>query len=541
MSDKPFDYEEAIAEIRARRQARKEAITGATIADEKPIFTGNGPDRDGWEAPKPLPNGLAPVEAFSSDFMPGVLAPWIDDVATRLQCPPEYVAIAAITALGAVIGRRIGIKPQRKTDWVEVPNLWGAFIGRPGMLKSPAMQEALKPIHRLEAEAAKDNEVAWQAYQASLDIYKVRRQVADQLAKKKLKKDAAAPVDFAIGPQPEEPRAVRYRTNDTTYEGLGELLIANPSGVLIERDELVSLLKHLDRDDQAVARGFYLSGWSGLQPYTFDRIGRGTRHIEGVCIAVLGNTQPARIAEYIRRANWGGAGGDGLMQRFGLMVWPDAPPDWKDVDQFPHSISRERAWQTFERASKLDISTALALGASKGELDRVPALRFADDAHEVFLEWRGELERRLRSDELSPALEGHLAKYRKLVPALALINHLCDNQEGGPVSREATTRALAFSGYLEGHARRVYRSSCEGELAAAKAILAHIKTGDLKDGFTARDVHQRDWSHLTEREQVGAGIELLVELGHLVEVVVLSGPQGGRPTTAYWINPRGVR
>ena len=36
----------------------------------------------------------------------------------------------------------------------------------------------------------------------------------------------------------------------------------------MERDELVSLLKHLDRDEQAVARSFYLSGWSGSQPYT---------------------------------------------------------------------------------------------------------------------------------------------------------------------------------------------------------------------------------------------------------------------------------
>jgi putative DNA primase/helicase len=510
MSNKPFDYEEAIAQIRARHQARMKNGD----ENKKPMSAGNGPNRDKWEEPKPLPDGLAPVEAFSSDFLPGALAPWVDDIATRLQCPPDYVGVAAITALGSVIGRRIGIKPQRKTDWVEVPNLWGAFIGRPGMLKTPAMREALKPIHRLEAEAAKDNEVGWQAYAAAINIFKVRKQVADQLAKKKLKKDADGPVDFRLEPEPEEPRAVRYRTSDVTYEELGELLIASPSGVLIERDELISLLKHLDRDDQAVARGFYLSGWSGLDPYTFDRIGRGQRHIQAVCVSVLGNTQPVRIAEYVRRANFGGAGGDGLMQRFGLMVWPDAQPDWKDVDEFPQSAAREKAWQTFERASKLDISAALALGAGKGEFDKIPSLRFADDAHEVFLEWRTELERRLRADELSPALEGHLAKYRKLVPALALINHFSDSQDGGPVSREAIIRALAFSAYLETHARRVYRSSSEGELAAARAILGHIKTGDLKDGFTAREVHQCDWAHLTEREQVGAGLELLVELEH---------------------------
>jgi hypothetical protein len=58
-----------------------------------------------------------------------------------------------------------------------INNLWGAFIGRPGMLKSPAMGEALKPIHHLEADAAKDNEIAQQAYAAEVDAYRLRQQV----------------------------------------------------------------------------------------------------------------------------------------------------------------------------------------------------------------------------------------------------------------------------------------------------------------------------------------------------------------------------
>jgi hypothetical protein len=128
---------------------------------------------------------------------------------------------------------------------------------------------------------------------------------------------------------------------------------------------LVSLLKHLDRDDQSVARGFYLSGWSGTQPYTFDRILRGHLHIDAVCLSVLGNTQPARIAEYIHRANYAGAGGDGLIQRFGLLVWPDAPADWKNVDEYPNREAREKAWAVFQRVSKINESTALKLGLRK--------------------------------------------------------------------------------------------------------------------------------------------------------------------------------
>ena len=116
---------------------------------------------------------------------------------------------------------------------------------------------------------------------------------------------------------------VRYRTCNSTYEALTELLIGDPNGILIERDELVSLLKYLDREEHAVAEDL-LSGWSGLQPYTLDRIGRGQRHVEGVCVSILGNTQPAKIGEYVRRANADGAGGDGLIQNsgcwFGLII-----------------------------------------------------------------------------------------------------------------------------------------------------------------------------------------------------------------------------
>jgi hypothetical protein len=40
------------------------------------------------------------------------------------------------------------------------------------------------------------------------------------------------------------------------------------------------------------------------------------------CVRLLGSTQPGRLAEYIRRANDGGAGDDGLIQRFGFLVCP---------------------------------------------------------------------------------------------------------------------------------------------------------------------------------------------------------------------------
>jgi Protein of unknown function (DUF3987) len=497
-----------------------------------------------WLTPKPIPSDLARVDAFALDFLPDRLAPWIDDIASRLQCPPDYPAITAMTALGAILGRKIAIKPQMKTDWIEIPNVWGAFIGPPGMLKSPAMNEALRPIHRLEVEAVRNNEIAQQAYAAGLDAFKLRKQVATALAKEELKKTLKGdyhirPIDLALGELPQEPTPVRYRTNDTSYEALAELIASNPTGMLVERDELVSLLRHLDRNDQAVARGFFLTGWSGTQPYTLDRISRGTRHIEAVCISVLGNSQPARIAEYVKRANSNANGGDGLLQRFGLLAWPDTCPEWRDMDRYPHSRAREAAWDVFERLSKLDRRGAMALGACRGPGDSVPSFCFSAAAHDDFLAWRSDLERRLRTGKMAPALEAHLAKYRKLVPSLALINHLVDDGQN-EISQRAMRKALAFSKYLESHARRLYGATNEPERAAALAILTKVREGELQDGFTVREVHQHDWSGLTDREEVQAGLKLLVELHYLATSNAAASPRGGRPTTTYTANPRGL-
>ena len=178
----------------------------------------------------------------------------------------------------------------------------------------------------------------------------------------------------------------------------------------------------------------------------------------------------------MRRANAGGAGGDGLIQRFGLMVWPDASTEWKNVDEYPDNKNRERVWNVFSRLAKLDEMSAFALGAQKGPFDQLPFLRLDTAAQDDFLGWRHDLECRLRSGEISPAIEGHLAKYRKLVPALALINHLADEQQGA-ISQESMLRALAFAKYLETHARRVYGASFEGErgTARARSIATHVR------------------------------------------------------------------
>jgi putative DNA primase/helicase len=329
----------------------------------------------------------------------------------------------------------------------------------------------------------------------------------------------------------EVPALRRYIANDTTPASLGELLCQNQNGLLVYRDEVVSLLKSLDRDDMADGRGFYLTGWAGDSAYTFDRIGRGlNRHIPAVCLSILGSTQPGRISDYIRQAVNGGTGDDGLIQRFGLMVWPDTNGKWKDVDRYPDTKAKAESMQVFRYLNDLN---PVQVGAQQDEYTDGFFLRFDPTALGLFREWRQGLEEKLRGD-LHPAIESHLAKYRKLIPGLALICHLTDGGTG-PIGEVATIKALAWSEYLESHVMRVYGSLTRPDITTAKAILKKIKVEKLNpEGFTVREILRPCWTGLSDKEQVEAGLEVLQNYNWLYREVEKTA---GRPKEIFIINP----
>jgi hypothetical protein len=168
---------------------------------------GRGFSENTWSEPIPIPDGLLPVAAFDSAFLPEAIAPWVMDISDRMQCPPDFVGIPAMVALGSVIGRKFAVRPQRKTDWYEVPNLWGCIIGRPGAMKSPAMDEALKPLHRLEAEARKANEAAAKAFEIEVEAFKLRKEDGQKKGRAALKGGAVDISSLLAVEEPEVPKA----------------------------------------------------------------------------------------------------------------------------------------------------------------------------------------------------------------------------------------------------------------------------------------------------------------------------------------------
>jgi putative DNA primase/helicase len=319
--------------------------------------------------------------------------------------------------------------------------------------------------------------------------------------------------------------------NDSTIEKLGELLNENPRGLLHYRDELTGWLGTLDREGHENDRAFFLEAWDGRGRYTYDRIGRGTLHIEAACVSMLGGIQPGPLAQVLRAAVRGGAGDDGLLQRFQLLVYPDAPKMWVNVDRWPNNAARDRAFDVFRRLDRLTPET---LGAPVE--DGLPILRFAPEAQEFFDGWREGLMKRLRTGDEHPAMEAHLAKFPSLLPSLALLFHLVDapTMAPGPVTLVAARRAAAWCDFLEAHARRVYQSVTSEGLKAARALLRKLRAGRLASRFTSRDVYRSAWAGLADREAVEEALAILENHGWVRRTVIATG---GHPKTEYLAHP----
>ena len=493
-----------------------------------------------WPEPTPLPNALPPVQPFDAELLPVALRGWVMDIAHRMQCPPDFPAVAALAALSSLIGARAVIQPKARDDWQVVPNLWGAVVGRPGVKKSPALSEALKPLLRLQATEFELHSAAHEAWELDCKVSELAAAGREKKAKGIADKDKAA-ARALLTPEdaPAEPTARRFVVNDATVEKLGELLQQNPWGTLSYRDELYGLLTSLDKQGQEGSRSFYLTSYDGNQGYTFDRILRGTVHIPRVCLAMIGGIQPGRIQEYVRGAVAGGSADDGLLQRFGLAVWPDVAGDFVHVDQWPDTPARQTAWAVFERLAALEPVS-----------DTDPVVwRFTPAAQEIFVEWLVPFEMELRGDAMHPAVVSHLAKYRKLIPALALVFALIDTPDTGHlIGEHELIRALAWGEYLRSHANRLYAAAVMPETTDAATLLSKIRGGRLTDGdgvildsFTPRQIAVKGWAGLGTPDAVRKAAELLADYDWLRRDAVPTGAAGGRPSDRYSINPAALK
>ena len=112
-SGKPYEWVNGgLAHVEATPESLLHAV--AAIRQLRP--TGTAGADGAWPEPKPIIAELKSVPAFDAEtLLPEPLRAWIMDEAERMPCPPDFIAAAAVVALGSIIGARCAIKPKVAT------------------------------------------------------------------------------------------------------------------------------------------------------------------------------------------------------------------------------------------------------------------------------------------------------------------------------------------------------------------------------------------------------------------------------------------
>jgi hypothetical protein len=306
--------------------------------------------------------------------------------------------------------------------------------------------------------------------------------------------------------------------------------------VLVHRDEVVGLLASWDREGHESDRQFYLEAWAGNASHDVDRIGRGSIHIPNLCVTILGGIQPDKLRAY-QEMTEDRLSNDGVLQRFQLLVYPD-PCQWEYRDHPPLAGASDRVFKVIKELADFN---PIEWGAESPWLsDPTLAFRFDDDAQSIFIEWLTDLHCKRINPADHSLVRQHLAKYQKLMPALALVLHLVEcsaTDRRGPVTAAAAAMAADWCTHLEAHARRCYGLLLDGGATAAKLLADKIMAGRLPNGFTFRNIDQAAWSGLTDKKAIEGALDWLQDSGWIREAEQPGLKRGGRPTVRYTIHP----
>lgn len=536
---KGFDFNDlhklaGIDAVKRDIEAAMPAAAAVVVDSPAQVLGAAGPAT--WPQPAELTIELPAAPPFDAQAMlPPAIAEFVLDEADRMPCSPDYIAAALVVALGSVIGARCAIKPKRRDDWIVTPNLFGGVVGDPSSKKTPAVNTVMRFLDRLEAGEAEALVEKVKVYEAETAAFEARQSAVKSAMKTAasgkgdgLKMDAAV-CDLRSLEAPDEPHERRFKSSDATVEKLGDLLVHNPAGMFVFRDELIGLLSSWEREGREGDRAFYLEGWNGTGSFNIDRIGRGSLRIPNACLSVFGGIQPDLLARYLSGIV-SSLDNDGRIQRFQVMVYPEPVP-WQWRDRYPVKGAREAVRDLFDRLANFDPERAGAAPAD--DFVKLPHFAFDDDAQEVFIEWSADLHHERIAHEPNPLMQQHFGKFEKLFCALALILHLAEGRTG-PVQADTAIRAAAWCVYLEGHARRVYGLAEAAKVATAAMVGRRLAEGRLPDGLTARDVARKGWAGINTSMQAEAALAVLEERGWVRSIDV---EDHGRPTTRYYINP----
>lgn len=453
---------------------------------------------------------------FPVSVLPEPLRSLVIAAAQAMCCDLAYVALPALAVAAAAIGTSRRIRLKR--GWTEPAAVWTVIVGESGAMKTPPYKLAVDPLRQLQGQLLREHEEKLELYERQKMLYE--KELAEWKRDKKSHRDP--PV------RPEEPRAVRVVISDTTVEAIAPILLANPRGLLLARDELAGWIGSFDR--YSGGRGSDAAQWLSMHNGESIIVDRKTGtprtiYVPQALVSVTGSIQP----EILRRALGSEHRESGLAARLLFAYPPRRPKQWSEAEIDPelqmHYASLLEQLHGLQPSIRADGSQEPVI------LDLTP------EAKRLWIEFYNQhaAETAGRCGDLAAAwskLEGYAAR-------LALVVQMARQAAGDPtadpllVDARSIEAGVALSRWFGGEAEHVYGAMVESDEDRDRRQLVE-KIVALGGRVTAHELRHRGFGGDTGAAE--AALCDLVQRGHGRWDDHPPGPNGGRPTRVFIVD-----
>lgn len=412
-------------------------------------------------------------QTFPVEIFPQQVQSYILQSAETLGLSIDYMGSSFLWLLSVIIGN--SLKMQVKQGWNEVASLWIAVVGKPGIGKTPSINQIIFPLREMNIREQKEyarQYSKWKEYEA---MDKKQKEYAEHI---------------------EKPVNKQFLVGDITLEALVDLHEQNPNSVGIFKDELAGWFKDMNKYRQGSDLEFWLSSWSGTS-ISLNRKTSKSAFVDKPMIPVLGGIQPSVFDEFTTGENKE----NGFVDRI-LISYPELKVNHYNANSMPAEMIE--LWISIVHQIKYRIHRYYFKMSDKGDIEST-TVTFSDEANKEWIRIHDKLTDMQNSDDENEYMKSMLPKQKSYIPRFALLlNSLWTVLEKGNVmevvNKDNILRAEKLSEYFINMSKLVKQDVKEkNEMLQAGRAAGSDKYNMLKGMYKANP----DFNKTTASEVLG--------------------------------------
>lgn len=345
---------------------------------------------------------------FPQGIFPTLIEDFILDSARAQGLCPDYLYCAFISVLSVFIGNNYVAKVTGQ--WIERPLVWIALVGQSGIKKTPAIKVMFSPLNEIE-------KINYREYKLELKKYEEAVKIG--------------------ATECEKPMSKQMIVDDTTMEALYDVLMRNPSGVIMKKDELMTLVYENGRYSKSNgSEERLLSIFSG-DSISINRKGNDLHDlIEHPFVSLIGGVQP----EVLKKLFGDGRAENGFVNRVLF-----AAPEVLDRKMPKYAANDDLASEYTNYIRRAHIQNRV----NTADVDAPIVVPLSTEASEAFKAWQSSF---IYGKKFDVSYDGYLSKMEAYAVRLALILEyafsVLKNGKPESISLNSMNKAIELCSYF---------------------------------------------------------------------------------------------